>query len=95
MNGPFVLATLKINPEQNIKHAEKFVKHISDTLKLPDEKYNILKSLFIVTKLLKNYFILVYQYHSLNRKQQMLQFLILLYQTYTIIQLYKNIFLTY
>lgn len=45
LNGPIVLATLKlisgsgkIGPEQNIGHAEKLVKHISDNLKLANEK---------------------------------------------------------
>lgn len=85
LNGPFVLATLKlisgsgkISPEQNIRHAEQFVKHISDNLKLSYQKYNILKLLSTITYLLTNYFISVYQYHLLNRMHQMLQFLILL-----------------
>lgn len=45
LDGPCVLGTLKIvsgsgtiNPEQNIGHAQKLVKHISDNLKLPDKK---------------------------------------------------------
>lgn len=46
LDSPCVLGTLKIvsnsgtiGPEQNIGHAEKLVKHISDNLKLSDKKY--------------------------------------------------------
>lgn len=46
LDGPCVLGTLKIvegsgtiGSKQNVEHAEKLVKHISDNLKLPDNKY--------------------------------------------------------
>lgn len=46
LDGPCVLGTLKIvngsgtiSSEQNIGHAEKLVKHISDNLKLSNKKY--------------------------------------------------------
>jgi len=54
LDGPCVLGTLKvvrgsgkISPEQNIGHAEKLVKHISDNLKLTNKKYKHIQSLFI------------------------------------------------
>lgn len=46
LDGSCVLGTLKlikgsgtISPEQNIVHAEKLVKHISDSFGLPNKKY--------------------------------------------------------
>lgn len=46
LDGPCVLGTLKIvkgsgtiSSTQNIGHAEKLVKHISDNLKLSNKKY--------------------------------------------------------
>lgn len=46
LDGPCVLGTLKIvggsgtiSSKQNIGHAEKLVKHISDNLKLSNKKY--------------------------------------------------------
>ncbi|CAI6365268.1 unnamed protein product [Macrosiphum euphorbiae] len=48
IDGPCVLGTLKlvrgsgkISPEQNISHAEKLVKHISDNLKLTNKNISI------------------------------------------------------
>lgn len=48
LDGPCVLGTLKIvrgsgtiSPEQNIGHAEKLVKHISDNLKLTNKNISI------------------------------------------------------
>ncbi|CAH1716948.1 macrophage migration inhibitory factor homolog [Aphis gossypii] len=48
LDGPCVLGTLKIvsgsgtiSPEQNIGHAEKLVKHISDHLKLTNKNISI------------------------------------------------------
>ncbi|XP_060865755.1 macrophage migration inhibitory factor homolog isoform X2 [Metopolophium dirhodum] len=48
LDGPCVLGTLKlvrgsgkISPEQNIRHAEKLVKHISDNLKLTNKNISI------------------------------------------------------
>ncbi|KAF0765426.1 macrophage migration inhibitory factor [Aphis craccivora] len=48
LDGPCVLGTLKIvsgsgtiSPEQNIEHAEKLVKHISDNLKLTNKNISI------------------------------------------------------
>lgn len=45
LDGPCIIGTLKIiggsgiiDPIQNIGHAEKLVKHLSDNLKLPDKK---------------------------------------------------------
>lgn len=54
LEGPCVLGTIKIvggsgtiDPEQNIGHSEKLVKHISDNFGLPNKKYKIIKlSLF-------------------------------------------------
>jgi len=62
LDGPCVLGTLKIvsgsgtiSPEQNIGHAEKLVKHISDNLKLTNKKYKYIKSLFIKIKCLTRF----------------------------------------
>lgn len=58
--GPCIIGTLKIvggsgiiSPEQNIGHAGILVKHISDNLKIPDNKYKITKLLIIKTILNK------------------------------------------
>lgn len=70
LDGPCVLGTLKlvrgsgtISPEQNIRHAEKLVEHISDNLKLTNKKYKQIQSLFIkiqyfkcITRFLIHYF---------------------------------------
>lgn len=55
LNGPCAIGVLKIlkesgkiNPEKNNEYAEKLVKHISDNLKLSDQKYKIIKPLTLV-----------------------------------------------
>lgn len=89
LEGPCVLGTLKIvsgsgtiSPEQNIGHAEKLVKHISDNLKLTNKKYKYIKSLFIKNKMFNKIFISVYLYHLWNKMQRTLQSLILLYHIF-------------
>jgi len=90
LDGPCVIGTLKIinssgtiSPEQNIEHAKILVKHISDNLKLPDKKYkNNTIILFNRIMYKRIYFVPAYQYRLSNKTRQMLQFLILLYQTF-------------